>query len=95
MSSDCTELEKVKAIMKDHVDGMIEDFPQTLTWQKTSPAGDNLFKNEPSKILTKDKAECFHAFAAKSLFLTKRARPDMHHAVPHLCTPVKEPTQHD
>ena len=45
-----------------------------------TPAGEDLFgqKSINDKKLEKDKAEAFHTTTAQGLFLTKRARPDIH-----------------
>lgn len=67
---------KGKAIidMIEYIKDMCEEFPQHLSGKATSPASPGLFDVKPSKKLDKEKAETFHTFVAKSLFLTKRAR---------------------
>lgn len=42
------------------------------------PLNENLLKvDKNSPELSKDKAELFHTFVAKTIFITKRARPDV------------------
>ena len=44
---------------------------------KSSPAPENLFKvDEDCEKLSPDKAKGFHNMVAKTLYTTKRARPD-------------------
>ncbi|KAL7565950.1 hypothetical protein ACA910_008408 [Epithemia clementina (nom. ined.)] len=80
----------------DYVKNMVEDFPEELEGRTSTPWNEHLFKvNEKSKVLEKTKAEQFHTFVAKGLFVTKRARPDILPAIAHLCTRVKGPTMED
>ena len=47
-------------------------------------------------LLEQAKAEVFHTYVAKALFLSKRARPDIQLEVAFLCTRVQAaPTDHD
>jgi hypothetical protein len=59
------------------------------------PATDDLFAEGTSEMLSKEKAEEFHTFVAKALFMCKRARPDLHTTVAVLCTRVKKPNHDD
>ena len=60
------------------------------------PWNDKLFDvDDKSELLQADKAETFHTFVAKALFLCMRARPDILPAVAFLCTRVQKPTQQD
>jgi hypothetical protein len=45
--------------------------------------------------LDEETGKVFHNFVAKCLFLTKRARPDIHTAVAFLTTWVKKPDKDD
>ena len=86
---------EVKIDMRDYVKAMIEEFPKQLKGDASTPASDKLFNTEGGKKLDELKAEAFHTFVAKALFLTMRARPDIRLAVAFLCTRVKEPTTYD
>ena len=86
---------KKQKYMVDYVNNMIHEFPEKLTGNVSSPANDNLFKVNKSERLTQMKAEAFHTFVAKGLFLSKRARPDILPTIAFLCTRVKEPTLQD
>ena len=87
----------VKVNMKDYVANMLDEFPIHLTKDDVAPtpATADLFAQPPSVPLPKDKAELYHTFVAKGLFLCKRARPDTQTAIAALCTRVKAPTQDD
>lgn len=86
---------EVKVDMTNYVKSMVEDFPEQLGQRQVSaPWTENLFKvraNSPK--LGKEKAEQFHTFVAKGLFVTKRARQDIQPAIAFLCTRVKDPTE--
>jgi hypothetical protein len=60
-----------------------------------TPAGDNLFNLGTGAKLDTKRAEMFHTFMAKGLFLCKRARPDIQQAILVLCTRVRDPNQAD
>ncbi|KAL7570585.1 hypothetical protein ACA910_017636 [Epithemia clementina (nom. ined.)] len=87
---------EAKIDMTDYVKNMVDDFPEELEGLAGTPWNKNLFKmNEKSEVLEKTKAEQFHTFIAKGLFVTKRARPYILPAIAHLCTRVKGPTVED
>ena len=86
---------EVKVDMTDYVQDMIDEFPIELTGKAQTPANEKLFQVGVAKKLDKLKSEVLHTFTAKSLFLTKRARPDILAAVAFLCTRVKEPNATD
>jgi hypothetical protein len=63
---------------------------------KSSAAPDNLFTvNEDCEKLPPDKAVAFHNLVAKTLYTTKRARPDTCTAVAFLTTRVRAPDKDD
>ena len=86
---------EVKVNMIEYIEDMIDEFPSDLPGKTNNPNNDKLFKVEASKRLEPLKADAFHTFVAKSLFLTKRARPDILPTVAFLCTRVKESTYQD
>lgn len=63
---------------------------------KTSAAPDNLFKvDRDSTKLKPPKAKAFHTIVAKTLYATKRARPDTCTLIAFLTTQVREPDVDD
>ena len=61
-----------------------------------SPAPDNLFKvNEDRDKLPEDMAANFHTIVAKTLDMTKRARPDTCLSVAFLSTRARAPDRDD
>ena len=46
-------------------------------------------------MLEEDRAQVFHTFVAKTLFLCKRARPDLQTTVAFLTTRVRAPSEDD
>ncbi len=86
---------EVKIDMTDYVKEMINEFPTTLDGNANTPANDHLFSVDKGSKLEPLKAEAFHTFVAKALFLTMRSRPDIRLTVAFLCTRVREPTSYD
>jgi hypothetical protein len=67
-----------------------------FTGVKTSPAEGDIFEiDESSPLLNRKAAKEFHTIVAKTLYLAKRARPDIAVVVAYLCTRVKSPTDED
>ena len=97
MTLDYTDPGKVKIDMIDYVKNMVEDFPEELDGRNAQyPWSEGLFKvDSKSPDLSTDKAEDFHTFVAKTLFVTKRGRPDVQPAVSFLATRVRKPTDQD
>jgi hypothetical protein len=89
---------QLKVSMFPYVKEIVNEFMKLNGDLKTAitPAADHLFKidNEARK-LTEEMGKGFHNFAAKCLFLTKRARPDIHNAVAFLTTRVRQPDKDD
>lgn len=84
----------VKIDMRAFVKAMINDFEEVK--ENKCPWNQSLFKVDTnSPKLDKKKAESFHTFVAKGLFLSKRARQDIQPAIAFLTTRVKEPTKND
>ena len=92
MKLDYSEKKKLKIDMRDYVKGMLDAFPIKFKKGETvaTPAGEDLFgqKSSNDKKLKKDKTEAFHTTTAQVLFLTKRARPDIHTGIAFLHTRV-------
>ena len=76
---------EVKVNIVDYVKGMVRDFPEELSDKVTCPWNENLFKiDQNSPPLSKSKAEEFHTFIAKGLFVSKRAWQDIQPAIAFL-----------
>ena len=71
---------RVQITMFDNVEDIITAFEKAcpkLKGAKSTAAPDNLFKvNDDCEKLPEDRAVIFHNLTAKTLFTTKRARPD-------------------
>eukprot|EP00804_Cyclotella_cryptica_P009374 CCRYP_018081-RA/>CCRYP_018081-RA protein AED:0.34 eAED:0.34 QI:0/0/0/1/0/0/2/0/123 len=75
--------------MSSYVEGIIEEFPETLSKCSPTPHSDGLFAvkdNENSQLLDEDKAMQFHRTTAQLLFLSTQARKDIQTAVSFLTT---------
>ena len=84
--------------MIDYVAKMIEKFPyqkELGTTKIQTPAAKHLFQTREITKITKEKAEVFHTWVAKGLFLCQRARLDIQTAIAFLCTRVKNPDEDD
>ena len=89
---------EVKITTTPYIREVIEDFSKYDPGSKTArtPAADHLFKvRDDAKPISEKLAQIFHTFVAKSLFATKRARPDIATAVSFLTTRVIEPDEDD
>lgn len=97
MILDFTKPNCLRVDMTNYVKDMIDAFHDDLSGLAGKcPWNENLFKVEKgSKFLSKEKAETFHTFVAKGLFVAKRARPDIQQAIAYLCTRVQTPNQGD
>lgn len=96
MNLDYSILGEVKVDMVDYVKGMVQDFPEELNDKVICPWNESLFKiNQNSLTLSKSKAEEFHIFVAKGLFVSQRGQQDIQPAIAFLTTRVKAPTQSD
>ena len=73
-----------------------ELFPEVLKSTVVTPAAEHLFDvRDNATKLTDDIRQIFHTITARSLFMGKRAQPDIQPAVAFLCTWVKEPDDDD
>ena len=89
--------DKVQIKMTDYIENMLAELPADMDGESATPASNHLFEvnDEDPVPLDKEKAEMFHHYVAKLLFLCKRARPDIQTAVAFLCTRVKGPDMDD
>jgi hypothetical protein len=96
MTLDSTVSGQVKVTMLPYVEEIVDDFTEQSGDLKTAttPAAEHLFKIDNDAVkLSEEMGKVFHNFVAKCLFLTKRARPDIHTAVAFLTTRVKKPDE--
>ena len=80
-----------------YVEKMIDEFPIKLKKSDTvtTPANEQMFKQDDGNKLEPKKAEMFHRMVAKALYIAKRGRPDIQPIVAVLTTRVKSPTNGD
>jgi Reverse transcriptase (RNA-dependent DNA polymerase) len=96
MTLDYTAKGKVKVKMHDYIVKMLTDLPVEFDGEAPTPAANNLFDvDENSPKVDEKRAQFFHTYVAKTLFLCKRARPDLQTTVSFLCKRVKECTEDD
>jgi hypothetical protein len=95
MTLDYTTRGQVKITMIDFLDEIIIAFDKadpTGSGTKTSAAPVNLFKvDEDCEKLSPKRAQEFHTIVAKTLYVTKRARPDTSTSIAFLTTRVRAP----
>ena len=99
MTLDYTIPGLVKVSMFEYIDEILTAFEKAEpkgAGTKASAAPDNLFKvNEDCEKLSPKKAVQFHNLVAKTLYATKRARPDTCTAIAFLTTRVCKPNKDD
>ncbi len=68
---------------------MLADLPDEFDGEAPTPAANHLFTVDDNQTKVDEaKAQFFHTYVAKTLFLCKRARPDLQTAVAFLCKRV-------
>ena len=87
MIFDYQEKGKVKINMTSYIKDILDEFPMDLKMTDTArtPAANDLFNEGQGKDLDMDCKEAFHRVVAKGLFVSKRARPDIHLTITTLC----------
>jgi hypothetical protein len=96
MTLDYSEKSKVKIKMLDYVNKMLADLPAEMDGEAPSPAANHFFTvNDDQTKVDEKKAHLFHTYVANTLFLCKRARPDLQSAVAFLRTRVKSCDEDD
>jgi hypothetical protein len=82
--------------MHDYVDGLLDEAPNDMDGLAVTPAENDLFTMRGDAELLNDKrAKTFHHLTAKTLYLSKRARPDLLPTVSFLTTRVTKPNVYD
>jgi hypothetical protein len=96
MTLDYSVKGKVMIKMLDYAEKMLADLPEEMNGVAPTPAANHLFEVDESQTKVDEKrAQFFHTYVAKALFLCKRARPDLQTAVAFLCTRVKSCDEDD
>lgn len=92
MMIDYSEGGKVKFMMGDYVEGILDEAPADMDGFTVTHAVANLFTvREDAEKLDDKKAKMYHHLTAKSLYLCKQARPNLQTAMAFLTTRVKQP----
>jgi hypothetical protein len=82
--------------MIDSIAKMLLELPEDFDGEASTPAGNDLFKiDENSPNVDEKKAQFYHTYVAKTLFVCKRARPDLQTTVSFLCKRVKDCREDD
>jgi hypothetical protein len=96
MTIDYSEKGKVKFLMPDYVNGILEEAPMDMAGMDVTPASSNLFTiRKTTDKLDDERAMMYHHLTAKMLYLCKRARPDLQMAISFLTTQVTQPDEDD
>ena len=80
--------------MFKYIDSIIDGFPELITGKAATPAADHLFSvrdADEAKYPPGEKAIAFHHTTAQLLFLSSRARRNIHTAVSLSTMSVKKP----
>ncbi len=79
-----------------YIEGMIEEFPYDIKSITTTPWTEKLLKvQKDAPKLEEARRSILHTYVMKSMFLCKRARPDIEPAIAFLSSRVKEPNEGD
>ncbi|CAJ1966446.1 unnamed protein product [Cylindrotheca closterium] len=83
--------------MDDYVKNMLEDFPVKFNKdsKQETPAGNDLLEAGKGKLLNAEYRQIFHTTVARELYVSKRARFDIHPTITILALRVQEPTESD
>jgi hypothetical protein len=97
MTIDYSEKGKVKFIMKNYIENLLDEVPEEMLGHAATPAANQLVftVNDKAKKISDEDLEKYHRLTAKLLYLSKRARPDLQTAVAFLCKRVKQPDVDD
>jgi hypothetical protein len=96
MTLDYSKKGKVMIKMLDSIVKMIEDLLEEFDGEAPTLAGNHLFTVDEDSLKVKEKrAQLFHTYVAKTLFICKRARPDLQTTVSFLCKRLKDCWEND
>jgi hypothetical protein len=96
MTIDYSEKGKVKFLMPDYVNSILEESPMEMAGMDVTPACSNLFTvRKSTDKLDDERAMIYHHLTAKMLYLCKRARTDdLQMAISFLTTWVTQPDEY-
>jgi hypothetical protein len=96
MILDFTDNGAMKVDMVYHIRGMLENFPYPIGPAKATPWTEKLLKVQKDvPKLEEERRKVFHTYVMKSMFLCKRARPDIDQGIAFLSSRVKEANEGD
>ena len=96
MTIDYSSPGKLILSMIDYIGKMLDGIPDDMKGESATPAAHHLFDiAEDATKLSQANTDIFHHFVALLLYLSKRARPDIHLAVSFLCTRLRGPGTYD
>ena len=96
MTLDFSKKGEVHVTQNDHIDEMIEEWPEDLgKGSAVTPATNSLFEKGDGKPVDDAKKEVFHRIIVKGLFVANRSRPDITPTVSVLCGRVRDPNKND
>ncbi|CAJ1937203.1 unnamed protein product [Cylindrotheca closterium] len=83
--------------MDDYIKTMLEDFPVKFNKdsKQETPAGSNLLEAGKGKLLNAEYRQIFHTTVARGLYVSKRARLDIHQTITIVALRVRVPTESD
>ncbi|CAJ1931482.1 unnamed protein product [Cylindrotheca closterium] len=90
MTLDFSVKGKLKIRMDDYVKNMLEDFPVKFNKdsKQETPAGKDLLEAGKGKLLSAEYRQIFHTTVARGLYVSKRARLDIHPTITILASRV-------
>ena len=97
MTLDLSRKGEVMIKMYDYGDKIVNGAPYDTEGHATSPAAYHLYEvnNNAPVLLDEGNAKYLHTKTAKLLFLSKRARTDLHQGVGFLTTRIQAPDEYD
>jgi hypothetical protein len=97
MTLDFSKSGAVTVMMIDYIKGILHDAPKEMRGSATTPAANHLFQvNQVNPVpLNTEKAEIYVHIVMQLLYLSQRARPDIHTAVSFLCGRLTKPDEDD
>jgi hypothetical protein len=79
-----------------YIKGMLEDFPYPIRPAKATPWTEKLLKvQEDAPKLEEERRSIFYTYGMKSMFLCKRAQPDIDQGITFLSSRVKDANEGD
>jgi hypothetical protein len=87
---------KMKFLMPNYINGIIQEAPEDMREMAVTPAASNLLTIRDNKDKLDDKrVEMYHHLTARLLYLCKRAHPDLQMTISFLMTWVTRPDKDD